>query len=89
MEKELVDIQVLYEFTVRYEIISYHLTQALAHFAELTGKSISEQGMDAVLKNFVSVNSSTSGSAFMKKILIFSSIGGGGQMSAVRALQSC
>jgi tRNA U34 5-carboxymethylaminomethyl modifying GTPase MnmE/TrmE len=33
-------------------LISYHLNDALAHLAELTGKSISEQGMDAVFREF-------------------------------------
>lgn len=35
-----------------YEIISYHLTDTLALLSELTGKSISEAGMDAVFRNF-------------------------------------
>ena len=35
-----------------YEIISYHLNDILAHLSELTGKSISEAGMDAVFRNF-------------------------------------
>jgi len=38
--------------TVAYELLSYHLNDALAHLCELTGKSISEQGMDAVFKEF-------------------------------------
>jgi len=35
-----------------YELLSYHLNDALAHLCELTGKSISEQAMDAVFKEF-------------------------------------
>ena len=35
-----------------YEIVSYHLNEILAHLSELTGKSISEAGMDAVFRNF-------------------------------------
>ena len=35
-----------------YEIVSFHLNDAIACSSELTGKSISEAGMDAVFKNF-------------------------------------
>lgn len=35
-----------------YELISYHLTDTLSIFAELTGKTISEAGMDAVFREF-------------------------------------
>ena len=35
-----------------YELLSYHLNDALAHASELTGKSISEQAMDAVFREF-------------------------------------
>lgn len=52
LEKELVDIRHLCASRIQYEIVSYHLTSALAHLAELTGKSISEQGMDAVFREF-------------------------------------
>lgn len=37
---------------VAYELISHQLQQALSEFAELTGKSVSEQGMDAVFREF-------------------------------------
>jgi tRNA modification GTPase len=37
---------------IAYELLSYHLQDSLAHFAELTGKSVSERGMDAVFKEF-------------------------------------
>jgi tRNA U34 5-carboxymethylaminomethyl modifying GTPase MnmE/TrmE len=35
-----------------YELISYHLNDALAALSELTGKTISEAGMDAVFREF-------------------------------------
>lgn len=38
--------------SIAYELVSYHLNDALAHISELTGKSISEQGMDAVFREF-------------------------------------
>lgn len=37
---------------IHYELLSYHLNDALAHVSELTGKTISEQGMDAVFREF-------------------------------------
>jgi len=37
---------------VAYELLSYHLTDAVAHLAELTGKSVGEAGLDAVFKEF-------------------------------------
>jgi tRNA modification GTPase len=35
-----------------YELISYHLNDALTNLSELTGKTISEAGMDAVFREF-------------------------------------
>lgn len=37
---------------VAYELISYHLTDAIATISELTGKSVSEAGMDAIFREF-------------------------------------
>lgn len=37
---------------IPYEIVSYHLTEAVAQLSELTGKTITEQGMDAVFRQF-------------------------------------
>lgn len=36
----------------QYELISFHLQDALEYLTELTGKSVSEAGMDAVFKQF-------------------------------------
>lgn len=53
LEKALEDIQqMLQPQHVAYELLSYHLQEALTHLTELTGKSISEQGMDAVFREF-------------------------------------
>lgn len=53
LEKDLRYVHsLLRESQVRYELVSYHVTAALAQCAELTGKSISEQGMDAVFREF-------------------------------------
>lgn len=38
--------------SIQYEILSYDLRDALANLSELTGKSISEQAMDRVFKDF-------------------------------------
>lgn len=37
---------------IQYELISYHLNDAISHINQLTGKSISEKGMDAVFREF-------------------------------------
>lgn len=57
LEKELQYVQAYCidahsEQQLRYELISYHIVEALAYVGELTGKSISEQGMDAIFKEF-------------------------------------
>ncbi|MFI5333253.1 MAG: tRNA uridine-5-carboxymethylaminomethyl(34) synthesis GTPase MnmE [Candidatus Babeliales bacterium] len=53
LEKALGDIQqMLHTQHIAYELLSYHLQEALTHLTELTGKTISEQGMDAVFREF-------------------------------------
>lgn len=52
LEKHLIEIQSLLFDPVHYELISHHLQEALAALSGLTGKSISEQGMDAVFREF-------------------------------------
>lgn len=37
---------------IQYELVSYHLKDALEQVSELTGKSVSEAGMDMVFKEF-------------------------------------
>lgn len=39
-------------FQPHYELISYHLTDALTTLSELTGKTITEAGMDAIFREF-------------------------------------
>jgi len=52
LERKLREIETILNGPIQYEILSYHLNDALAHISELTGKSISEQGMDAIFKQF-------------------------------------
>lgn len=52
LERELLYIQSFFGPRIQYELVSYHIKEALSHCAELTGKSISEQGMDAVFREF-------------------------------------
>lgn len=52
LEKDVKHIETLLYSTLQYEIIAYHLVDALAHCSELTGKSISEQGLDLVFREF-------------------------------------
>ncbi len=52
-EKKLQKIvPMLQKKNIAYEIVSIHLQDAIAHLAQLTGKNISEKGMDAVFRNF-------------------------------------
>ncbi len=51
-EKKLLDIHMMLKNDIQYELVSIHLTDALAHLSELTGKTISEAGMDAVFREF-------------------------------------
>jgi tRNA modification GTPase len=37
---------------IAYELASYHIADAITHLSELTGKTISEQGMDAIFRTF-------------------------------------
>lgn len=52
LENNLIFIQNLLSHNPQYEIISYHLQETLSTLSELTGKSISEAGMDAVFREF-------------------------------------
>lgn len=53
LEQKLSDIQTLLAHsTIPYELVSHHLQDVLSCSTELTGKSISEAGMDAVFREF-------------------------------------
>lgn len=53
LEQKLLAIAPLLESpAIEYEIISYHLKEALEHITELSGKTVSEQGMDAIFREF-------------------------------------
>jgi tRNA modification GTPase len=52
LEKKLITILSLLDSFIQYELVSYHLKDALEHISELTGRSISEAGMDMVFKEF-------------------------------------
>lgn len=52
LNKHLQAMNNLLEEPVAYELISYHVQEALATLSELTGKTVSEQGMDAVFREF-------------------------------------
>ncbi len=52
LENKLHSLQPLFDSQIPYELLSVHLNDALAHMAELTGKSISEAAMDAVFREF-------------------------------------
>lgn len=51
-EKELLIVKEMLIKSADYELIAHHLKEALATLTELTGKSVSEQALDAVFKEF-------------------------------------
>jgi tRNA modification GTPase len=52
LEQKLTTVFTMLAEKPSYELISYHLNDALAALSELTGKTISEAGMDAVFREF-------------------------------------
>jgi tRNA modification GTPase len=52
IEQKVQSIRAMLEKTPEYELLSYHLNDALAQVTELTGKSISEAAMDAIFREF-------------------------------------
>jgi len=53
LEKKLTTItNTMLSEHIQYELVSYHLNDALTTLSELTGKTISEAGMDAVFREF-------------------------------------
>jgi len=52
LEQKLSTINTMLTEKPSYELISYHLQDALTTLSELTGKTISEAGMDAVFREF-------------------------------------
>lgn len=52
LEQSLIATVPMLNGTIEYELLSCHLQDALTNLSELTGKSISEAGMDAVFREF-------------------------------------
>lgn len=52
LEKQLVTVRKQITNNPDYELISYHLNDAIATLSELTGKTVSERSLDAVFKEF-------------------------------------
>ena len=52
LEQKLQTIHDMLNGTVAHELIAYHLNDALTLISELTGKTVSEKGMDAIFKQF-------------------------------------
>lgn len=52
LERKIKEIETVLHNQIQYEILSFHLQDALSHLSEMTGKSISERGMDAVFREF-------------------------------------
>ncbi len=52
LEKDLITTLQLFQDPVPYELVSYHLKEALTSLTQLTGKTVSEQAMDAIFREF-------------------------------------
>jgi len=53
LEKDLIHILSFFDNAqIPYELVAYHLNDALAHLSDLTGKTVSEQAMDAIFREF-------------------------------------
>jgi tRNA modification GTPase len=53
LEKDLTHILSFFDSSpIPYELVAYHLNDALAHLSDLTGKTVSEQAMDAIFREF-------------------------------------
>lgn len=52
LEAELEKIKELMQVSIEYEILDYHINQALSTASELTGKSVNEKVMDTVFHSF-------------------------------------
>ncbi len=52
LETKLTSTKALLRDNTSYELVSYHLQDALTTLSELTGKTITEAGMDAVFREF-------------------------------------
>ena len=52
LEKQLQEVQKLLVGDIAYELVSYHLQDALAHIGQITGKTVSENSMDAIFRQF-------------------------------------
>lgn len=52
LEKKIMVIITMLEKAIQYELVSYHLKDALETISELSGRSVSEAGLDMVFKEF-------------------------------------
>lgn len=52
LEKQLQEIRITLNSPIAYEILSIHLNDAIVQISELTGKTISEAGMDKIFREF-------------------------------------
>lgn len=52
LEQKLITISSMLTHDIQYELVSYHLRDALEDISHMTGKSVSEAAMDTVFKEF-------------------------------------
>ena len=51
-EQKLQKVKALLEDRIEYELVAHHLKEAVVVLTELTGKSVSENAMDLIFKEF-------------------------------------
>jgi tRNA modification GTPase len=52
LEKKLIIVQSMLAGPISYELISYELKKAIEYLSELTGKTVTEKGMDTIFREF-------------------------------------
>lgn len=52
LQTKLQEINALIQDSIAYELVSIHLTDAIAHLGEFTGKTVSEASMDKIFREF-------------------------------------
>ena len=52
LHSKVMAIEELTVHSIEYELVAYHVHEAIAHVSELTGKNINEQMLDTVFRSF-------------------------------------
>jgi len=52
LEQKLSEVKSMINNVIQHELLAFHLKDALAFIGELTGRSIAENGMDKIFREF-------------------------------------